>query len=511
VRERMIRMRVGGSDTLARLQDHPVVRASGGKERTTKEEEIHYDTDRMDLHRRGLALKVRREGKKWVQEIVPLAAGNPLARKGGRAWRCRVAGQSLDLKKIKKAKAARQLLGRIRVGQLRPVFRVNVDRHAWRLGFPDGTRLLLAIERADLASEETKSHFDDLVLEYMDGDPVWLHQTGLTLAYALKALLTCGLPVERWMVRRIPELLAIPPVKPLRVEGGASGEQGFVGIMEQLLERMRKGHCAALQGSGSVRTQGIFALYRAASELRALVALYDIVLPSEIRNELDGEFQWLLGELETAVQWEAFLGDTLESFMAHFAGHPGMEALRRSAAESRRAARDAMVSQIDDFRFTRLHLGLTNWLVAKAWNDLMDLPQRRQMGHQATSLAKVSLARYHRQVTKLGGELPDLEREPLERLLSEGTMLLEGGRFFAALFGGKGARDFQGDLETLHGLLTALLDVERGRERFAEISPGQQDPIRYLFQGWLGAREEAFVEEVAAAWESFSHRPPYWQ
>lgn len=507
----MIRMLMGGHDNLARLQDHPVVRASGGKERTTKEVEIHFDTDRMDLHRRGLALKVRRAGKAWVQEIVPLADGGPVARKGRRVWRCRVADQSLDLKKMKKAKAARQLLGRIRVGQLRPVFRVDVNRHAWRLGFPDGTRLLLAIERGDLASEETKSHFDDLVLEYLDGDPVRFHQTGLTLAYALKPLLTCGLPAERWMIRRIPELLTIPPVKPLRVSGGASGEKGFVTIMEQLLERMRKGHCAVLQGSGPVRTQGVFALHRAASELRALVALYDIVLPSEIRNELDGEFQWLLGELETAVQWEAFLGDTLEPFMVHFAGHPGMDALHRSAVERRRAARDAMVLRIDDFRFTRLHLGLTNWLAGKAWNDLMDLPQQRQMRQQATSLAKVSLARYHRQVTKLGRGLPDPEREPLERILTEGTMLLEGGRFFAALFGGKGAQDFQSDLETLHGLLTALLDVERGRERFAEISPGQEDPIGYLFQGWVGARKEGFVDEVAAAWESFSRRTPYWQ
>jgi hypothetical protein len=53
--------------------------------------------------------------------------------------------------------------------------------------------------------------------------------------------------------------------------------------------------------------------------------------------------------------------------------------------------------------------------------------------------------------------------------------------------------------------------VERGRERFAEISPGQEDTIGYLFQGWLGARKEGFVEEVAAAWESFSRRTPYWQ
>jgi hypothetical protein len=272
VRERMIRMLLGGADTLACLQDHPLVRASGGKERTTKEVEIHFDTDRMDLHRRGLALKVRREGKKWVQEIVPLTDGRPMARKGSRVWRCRVADQSLDRKKMKKAKAARRLLGRIRVGQLRPVFRVDVNRHAWRLGFPDGTRLLLAIERGDLTSEESKSHFDDLVLEYLDGDPVRLHQTGLTLAYALKPLLTCGLPVERWMMRSIPELLAIPPVKPLRVKGGANGEKGFVTIMEQLLERMRKGHCAVVQGSGSVRTQGIFALHRAASEGVPVVA-----------------------------------------------------------------------------------------------------------------------------------------------------------------------------------------------------------------------------------------------
>lgn len=440
-----------------------------------------------------------------------MADGGLVVRKGSRVWRCRIASQSLNLRKMKKAKAACRLLGRIRVGQLRPVFRVDLDRHVWRLGFPDGSRLLLALERGDVASEETKSHFDDLVLEYLDGDPGRLHQTGLTLAYALKPLLTCGPPVERWMMHRIPDLLAIPPVTPLRVGGGASGEKGFVSIMEQLLERMHKGHCAVLQGSGSVRTQGIFVLHRAASELRALVALYDMVLPGEIRDELDEEFQWLLGELETAVQWEAFLEDTLEPFMAHFAGHSGMDALRGIAEQQRRAARDTMVRGIDDFRFTRLHLGLSNWLSAKAWNDLMDLPQQRQMRQQATSLAKVSLARYHRQVARLGERLPDPELEPLQRILIEGTMLLEGGRFFAALFGGKAARDFQGDLETLHGLLTALLDVERGQKRFAEISAGQEDPIGYLFQGWLGARKEGFVEELAAAWESFSRHTPYWQ
>ncbi len=504
-------MRLGGSDTLARLQDHPVVRASDGKERSTKEVEIHFDTDRMDLQRRGLALKVRSEGDEWVQEIVPLSDGGAMARKGRRVWRWRVTDPSLNRKKMKKAKAARRLLGPIRVGQLRPVFRVNLVRHAWRLEFPEGTRLRLAIERGDLAYEHNNSHFDDLVLEILEGDPMRLHQTGLTLAYALKPLLTCGLPVERLTMTRIPELLAIPPLTPLRVEGGATGEKGFVNIMEQLLERMRRGHCAIVQGSGSIRTQGIFALHRAASELHALVALYDIVLPSGIRSELDREFQWLLGELDTPVQWEAFLEDTLEPFMAHFADYRGMDDLRRNAAERSRAARDAMIARIDDFRFTRLHLGLSSWLSAKAWNDHMDLLQRRQMRQQATSLAKASLARYHRQVIKLGDVLPDPEREPLERILTEGTMLLEGGRFFAALFGSKGARDFQGDLETLHGSLTALLDVELARWLFAEISPGQEDPLAYLFQGWVGARRKVFVEEVAAAWQSFSHRTPYWQ
>src|ERR687897_1817369 len=53
---------------LKRLVNHPVFR-SGERSPPQKLKAIYYDTPQLDLLRSGAALRVRREGARWIQTI----------------------------------------------------------------------------------------------------------------------------------------------------------------------------------------------------------------------------------------------------------------------------------------------------------------------------------------------------------------------------------------------------------------------------------------------------------
>src|SRR5438128_9632406 len=57
-------------DALPAAQRHPALRAlKGGRARTTQLASIYYDTATAELHAAGVALRVRRDGRRWMQTV----------------------------------------------------------------------------------------------------------------------------------------------------------------------------------------------------------------------------------------------------------------------------------------------------------------------------------------------------------------------------------------------------------------------------------------------------------
>lgn len=511
MKERVIRMRMSGNDVVGRLQEHPLVSAGSSKGRHVKLAELHYDTEGLELHRRGMTLVLSRQGKGWVQEIRRIGEEETLSRKGGKSWRCPVSGDDLDTAKLRKAKVARQLLGRVKPNALRLICRVDTDHTAWRVVYPDGTRLLVAAEQGEVIANNLSSAFHDLVLKLEQGDPNRLYQTALTLAYFFKPSLECGLPVERWLGGPIPEMFAVPAVDPVELGNGVSAEKGFVLNLTWAMERLATAHCAVLHGNDPVRTSAMFVVQETVARLLAQLTAHDTVLPVEVRKELDDELTWLLGEVTPACDWELFLRNTLMPFLDHFSQTGGSESVGKTAMTQRGMVQQRMLEALDSFRFTRIYLGLGNWLAGKSWQDLMDLPQKRLMARPAGDVAKSGLDRFHRQLHKLGEGFPEVKGEAMARFLDEGNLLMNTVELFGDLHGGKSYRDYRGDLEVVMAMAAIAREIEMAHEQFSLVTPGEGNPIHFLFHGWLGAQQEGLADDARHAWASFQRRSLYWQ
>ncbi|MFN0163786.1 MAG: inorganic triphosphatase [Burkholderiales bacterium] len=125
---------------------------------------IYFDTEEFDLRRRKMALRLRRQGQQWLQTLK--ASGerdNGVAIR--REWEMPVAGQALELRRLRDTPITEALDEIGDPDLLQPIFRAEFVREAWtvrpfpryapdfiaEIAFDNGH--ILAGERVDRISE----------------------------------------------------------------------------------------------------------------------------------------------------------------------------------------------------------------------------------------------------------------------------------------------------------------------------------------------------------------------
>ena len=115
---------------------------------------IYFDTPQLTLRRRRMALRVRRDGRRWLQTL-----------KGERApgvrneWETPLASPSLDLSPLPQLK---------RLAGLRPVFETRFTRRARMLRRGDA-RIEVALDRGYVRAGRRRAPISELELELKSG------------------------------------------------------------------------------------------------------------------------------------------------------------------------------------------------------------------------------------------------------------------------------------------------------------------------------------------------------
>ncbi len=148
---------------------------------------VYFDTPAHELAQARAALRLRRDGKRWLQTLK--TAGRSEAGLATRnEWETEVAGEALEPAKLDDE--ARALLEPL-LGRLRPVFRTDFVRRTWRLRCPliaadqapgqaqaeaeieaaldAGVIAAVAQDGSTLTS--AREAIDELELEWLSGDP----------------------------------------------------------------------------------------------------------------------------------------------------------------------------------------------------------------------------------------------------------------------------------------------------------------------------------------------------
>jgi adenylate cyclase len=141
---------------------------------------VYYDTPDLALHRKGIALRTRRQGRGWLQTVK--CAGTT---SGGLAvrpeWEQPYGGR-FDFAGIDDP-PLRELLERQRVrAHLEPAFETVFTRLAWRLRPAQGSAILLMLDRGWIEAGDKRETLSEIEIELEEGRTDALFDLALTLA-----------------------------------------------------------------------------------------------------------------------------------------------------------------------------------------------------------------------------------------------------------------------------------------------------------------------------------------
>ncbi|MBS0412000.1 MAG: CHAD domain-containing protein [Proteobacteria bacterium] len=479
---------------------------AGGKGKAKTLAATYYDTPGGALAKAGMALRVRREGRAWVQTLKSAEAGNGAMGRG--EWEWPATGAKPDLALLR-GTPAQKAMGRSR--KLVPLFTVEMDRRL-AVRALENAKVEVALDRGRVVAGDRAEPVLELELELKTGEPCDLlafaaearRAHGLALSFATKAGRGMGLrgkPGDRAVKFR-------PPT----VGDGMTAGDGFRAIARAALEQ------AVSNAERLVETPGPEVIHQmrvGVRRLRSVISIFKPVASDRRVTGIKAELKWLTGELDQARNLDVLLAGAYRRAARRKADPTGLADLGRQLRLNRTAAYARARSAAESERFRALVMDTLVWIEAGPWSG------RKASGAKTrdkplAAFADKALGERRRKIVKRCGALAEMSREQRHHLRIDCKKLRYAAdalsvlsakpkrveRFIAAL---KDLQDRLGDLNDIatgerlaHGL-TASTDVS-----------GAADWAAGRLIGGETAREAALVQAAAAAAKTFKAAKPFW-
>jgi len=473
----------------------------------------YFDTPDFALSAQGVALRVRRVGRRWLQTLKTEGE-----RQGGLSRRVEfempVGRGTPDWNRFP-AEAGAYVPEALRA-QLVPVFETRFHRTAWLLKGRGGAQIEVALDVGEVVAPKGASAGErsqpicEVELELKAGQPDALFALALDWARVFDCLPFDISKAERGV--RLAHGAEAAPVKsvPLTLDGAMSVEAGFAAIVQACLAQFQANLPGVLAADDIEYVhQARVALRRLRAALRLARKL--CALPPDL---LDG-LRTLVAVLGPARDWDVLCGETLPAIAPHFpdadAWQRGMEALQAHRAGVRAAMRDALCGARPGVWL----LAVQRWLLQQGWRadasgDAVPEPQRFAQLSPLDAWSRRVLQNGHRPIARGArafAKLAPRQRHALRIAIKRQRYAAE---FFQTLFEGKRQARY----------LAVLRDAQDslGRANDAQIASGllaagdvEAGPMGAFALGWLAAKQaEATNGESAGLMRAFLELKPYW-
>ncbi|MFN9107722.1 MAG: CHAD domain-containing protein [Betaproteobacteria bacterium] len=407
----------------ARLQSR--LRAFGVP-RVQMVDSVYFDTAARALARAGLALRLRRQGRRWLQTLKTGGGEAALATRD--EWEVPVAAGRLQFAALPAAARAQlRAAGVASVRPLRPVYRTRFRRSAWTVE-RDGATVELALDDGQIVTGAQREPILELELELKAGPAAALPALARAIMAPPRRAVLPLLPLGASKAARGQRLADQLPLRAAKASGARLGEglrpklpagAALRCVLANGLEvLLANAHGLRRRDEPEFVHQARVALRRMRSALRLLAR--DTTVPAALISEL----RWLASALGPARDADVLVTSTLPAVLAALTAPP-------SAAQS--AAASAAWSAPPSAPPSAEKAGAVRSLLAAA--------RRRRVRGRRLARAAVGSGRFALLALDLLAwtRSPHDERERTlrqlapRRLASAHRRLLRAGRFFAAL------------------------------------------------------------------------------
>jgi triphosphatase len=512
-----LKLRADPAD-FARLRDSRVIRTYARCVGQSSDlSSIYYDTADRRLSQRGLALRVRRDGRRLIQTLKgAVDLGSGAFRRP--EWEVELDSPRPDLAAFGDPDLI-ETIGLILPDELQPVFETRIRRDTVLLEWPQGrdapTIVEVAFDEGSIIANGAVQALAELELELKEGRPEAL----FSIAAALRDEAPLAIETQDKAGRgfRLATGESAASRKPGAVElpRDCSVEAGLATILRHGFAHWLDNEAAALHGASA---EGVHQIRVALRRLRSALSIFREVVAPETRTRWDEAFRSILRSLAPARDLDVLLGELLPPLEgdAELCSH--IRPLRRLAEGERAAAYTAVRQTLSSARYADLTFDFAAWIERQGWREAVDvdvlLAQRRPL----LEFAQRNLKRRHRQALKRGKGFEGLSPAARHKVRIALKELRYGVEFFAELFERKRVKPFARRLMGFQGELGALNDVAEAGRLVRDLigharTPKQRQEMALAAGGvigWHSARLQALEPAVIAGWERFRKVEPFW-
>lgn len=473
---------------LARLKRQLLLRAAQTSRPVSRRlYNIYYDTPQHDLHKSGMALRLRRVGRQWLQTLK----GGGSVRAGlhqRNEWEVPVKGMALDFSLLESG--AQQTaewddhLPKALRKKLQPVFVTDFVRSS-RMLLWQGAEIELCADEGTVSTRRYGMPVCEVELELKSGEPRQLFELALAILDVAPFELEQVSKAEQGY--RLLTGYTASPVKGTVPEIGRP-EIGREDALGDVLQRLIWSCLQHFQGNLRGAMEGGDAEYL--HQLRVALRRLRVVLSMAEKRRSDQQLASLSKEvavlgnaLGRAREWDAFIEQAVQPAREHMPRHAGLKALLAAARQRRDACYDELRSEERTREIQRLLLRFAIWMNGQYWKE-------RQFKTPARDFAASRLDKLAKRFARAAQHLEPRDSERLHALRILAKKLRYSAEFFAGLYGGqKRAKSFIGALSELQDVLGQINDAAVSQRLLDELAESE-----------LSAHQDAvvLVKEVVA-------------
>ncbi len=496
---------------------HPALLAvKRGRLRAAALRSTYFDTAGNRLAKAGVGLRIRREGRRWIQTVK----GPPDARSaGGLAARPEyewtlpggATQPPIDATRFASTPWRRKLAKALREG-LEPHFVTQLRRTRIPLAFEDGTLATLAIDVGEIRAEGSgrRAQVCELEIELEGGQPHNLFDLARALAADIPLVPEHRSKAARGHALRTPRAPAPARAEDAELDAAATTEAALAAILRSCARQIEA------NAEGVVREadpEWIHQMRIGTRRLRACLALMRDIAPADALEPLRAQARWLARALGPARDLDVLAGETLPAIVGAVrdagGGATALRTLERRIARLRAAARGDAREAVASRRFADFVLAVGAFVTRPRFGVDAASRAARTLALPARRFARPVLKERQRKLLRRGAGLPTAAPAARHAARLAAKKLRYATEFFAALFPRRRTRAYRTALARLQDLLGTLNDATVAADLAARVA-GDQAPATATLRGWAAAQAAARVESLAAAWQHFSRARPFW-
>lgn len=526
---------------VARLRRGDVLKSAAiAKPVTRTLHSIYFDTPDRDLAKRGMALRLRKAGNRWIQTFkCGGTSGSGLHQR--EEFDTPVAVQFLDLYALMQTPAGELLRDPAFRERLGPAFVTRFRRTTWDVEIHPGETAELALDQGEVIAGAASTPISEVEIELIAGDPVHLFDFAKRLLADVPLRLGNVSKAERGYALLAPASPAPVRAAPVVLAGEAPVAASFVAVATACLHQLDANEQGVLDSDDPEHVhQARVALRR----LRSAFGVFREVAPREATAPLLDRLRELGNALGEARDWDVFLTETLPPIEAAMPDEPSLPALRETAEARRAAARTHARAFVGSLDYTALRLDAAAALTRLARTEIVAATAAAVAGPESDrtkpleesvdgapaldiarppvddttpdptivldptpgrTFARAAIARRIRRVLRLGRAVTREDIASLHALRIEIKKLRYATEFLASLLPRKAVRANVGRAAELQEILGRLNDAEVTSRLLAELR-ADRDELSHatgIVQGWTRARAADGLGHFDAAWKRF--------